>query len=107
MDIHEDAVSAAKSLSAEKGMTQRADFRTANAAERLPFDDAAFDAVICIDAINHLPDRPHVLSEWARVLKAGGRLLFTDPITVTGPLTKDEIAVRGSIGFFLSRPRRL
>ena len=104
VDIHEDAVSAAKSLSAEKGMTQRADFRTANAAERLPFDDAAFDAVICIDAINHLPDRPHVLSEWARVLKAGGRLLFTDPITVTGPLTKDEIAVRGSIGFFLFVP---
>ena len=40
----------------------------------------------------------------ARVLKPGGRLLFTDPITVTGPLSKDEIAVRSSPGFFLFVP---
>ena len=32
-------------------------------------------------------------------------MLFTDPITVTGPLTADEIAVRSSIGFFLFVPR--
>ena len=104
VDIHEDAVSAAKALAAERGLAGRAEFRTANAAERLPFGDSEFDVVICIDAINHLPEREQVLSEWARVLEPGGRLLFTDPITVTGPLTKDEIAVRGSIGFFLFVP---
>lgn len=31
-------------------------------------------------------------------------MLFTDPITVTGPLRADEIAVRSSIGFFLFVP---
>jgi SAM-dependent methyltransferase len=56
------------------------------------------------DSINHLPNRLGVISEWARLLKPGGRLLFTDPITVTGPLTNAEIAVRGSIGFFLFVP---
>jgi hypothetical protein len=38
------------------------------------------------------------------LLKPLGRLLFTDPITMTGPLSNDEIAVRSSIGFFLFVP---
>jgi SAM-dependent methyltransferase len=104
IDIHEGAVSTANSLAAKDGLSGRAEFRVANAAEPLPFADAFFDAITCIDAINHLPDRPRVLSDWARLLKPGGRLLFTDPITVTGPLTNHEIAVRGSIGFFLFVP---
>jgi hypothetical protein len=37
-------------------------------------------------------------------LKPGGRLLFTDPITVTGALTNAEIAVRSSAGFYLFVP---
>jgi hypothetical protein len=37
-------------------------------------------------------------------VKPGGRLLFTDSITITVPLTADEIAVRSSIGFFLFVP---
>ena len=104
IDMHEDAVSTANSMAAHDGLSDRAEFRVANAAEPLPFPDAFFDAITCIDAINHLPDRPRVLSDWARLLKPGGRLLFTDPITVTGPLTNHEIAVRGSIGFFLFVP---
>jgi SAM-dependent methyltransferase len=70
----------------------------------LPFSDASFDAITCIDAINHFSDRPRVLAEWARLLKLGGRLLFTDPITVTGALTNTEIAVRSSAGFYLFVP---
>jgi 2-polyprenyl-3-methyl-5-hydroxy-6-metoxy-1,4-benzoquinol methylase len=104
IDMHEDAVSTANSLAAQDGLSGRAEFRVANGAEPLPFPAAFFDAITCIDAINHLPDRPRVLSDWARLLKPGGRLLFTDPITVTGPLTNEEIAVRGSIGFFLFVP---
>jgi 2-polyprenyl-3-methyl-5-hydroxy-6-metoxy-1,4-benzoquinol methylase len=104
IDMHEDAVSTANSLAAQDGLSGRAEFRVANGAEPLPFADTFFDAITCIDAINHLPDRPRVLSDWARLLKPGGRLLFTDPITVTGPLTNEEIAVRGSIGFFLFVP---
>ena len=46
-----------------------------------------------------------MLAEWARLLKPGGRALFTDPIVVTGPLTNSEIAVRTSAGFYLVVPR--
>jgi hypothetical protein len=36
-----------------------------------------------------------VFTDWGRVLKAGGRLLFTDPIVVTGPITSVLV-----LGFF-------
>ena len=75
-----------------------------DASTALPFENATFDAIICIDAINHLPNRAVILAEWARVLKAGGALVFTDPIVVSGPLTAEEIAIRSSIGFFLFVP---
>jgi ubiquinone/menaquinone biosynthesis C-methylase UbiE len=100
IDLHEAAISAARALAAARGMGERCEFRLANAAERLPFNDEEFDAITCIDAIIHLPDRPRVLSEWKRVLKSGARILFTDSTVVTGPLTKEEIAVRSSIGYF-------
>jgi SAM-dependent methyltransferase len=100
IDLHEQAISTARVLAQKQGLGDRAEFQVANASKHLPFPDAHFDAITCIDAINHLPERPRVLSDWARILKPGGRLLFTDPITVTGPLSGEEIAVRSSIGFF-------
>jgi ubiquinone/menaquinone biosynthesis C-methylase UbiE len=104
VDMHADAVLTARSLADQRGMAGRAGFEVADAARPLPFPDARFDTITCIDAINHLPDRPRILGDWARLLKPGGRLLFTDPITVTGPLTGEEISVRSSIGFFLFVP---
>ena len=105
VDVHEQAIATANSLAAQRDLTPCAKFQVADATAQLPFPDASFDAITCIDAINHLPNRPLILADWARLLKPGGRLLFTDPITVTGPLTNAEIAVRSSIGFFLFVPR--
>jgi SAM-dependent methyltransferase len=105
IDVHEQAIATANSLAAQRGLAERAKFRVINATGRLPFLDSTFDAIICIDAINHFPDRTLVIAEWARLLKPGGRLLFTDPIIVTGALTHEEIAVRSSAGFYLFVPR--
>ena len=104
IDIHGDAVQAARSAAEERGLASQATFHESDGSADLPFEAETFDAVICIDAINHLSDRPSVLNEWRRVLKSGGRLVFTDPIVVTGPLTHEEIAIRSSIGFFLFVP---
>ena len=104
IEVHEQAVRTASSLAAQRGLAERAEFRVTDATESLPFTDASFDAITCIDAINHFPDRRRVIAEWARLLKPKGRLLFTDPITVTGALTNAEIAVRSSAGFYLFVP---
>jgi SAM-dependent methyltransferase len=104
IDIHEEGLARARELAAHEGVAERARFERMDASGPLPLPDASFTAVICIDAINHLPDRPAVLAEWARLLQPGGRVLFTDPITVTGPLANAEIAIRSSVGFFLFVP---
>lgn len=101
VDIHADAIATARRKADALGLDKSARFEVVDARGSLPFPDATFDAVMCIDAINHLENRPRTLTDWARVLKPGGRLLFTDPIIVTGPLTNEEIAIRSSIGFFL------
>ena len=38
------------------------------------------------------------------MLRPGGRMLFTNPIIVTGILSNEEIATRSSIGYFLFTP---
>ena len=105
IDIHEQAISTAKSLASQRKLQERTEFYVVNASQPLPFPDARFDAITCIDAINHLSNRPSVIAKWARLLKPGGRLLFTDTAIITGPLTSEEIAVRSSAGFFLFVPR--
>jgi SAM-dependent methyltransferase len=104
IDIHAQAIAEARAAAERAGLSSRATFEQGDAAQPLPFSDASFQALICIDAVNHLPNRPAVFSQWARVLVRGGVLVFTDPIVVTGPLTNDEMTVRSSIGFFLFVP---
>jgi SAM-dependent methyltransferase len=104
LDLHAEGVGAASASAAELGLADSAHFRLGDAAQPLPYESAAFDGVICTDAINHLRDRASVLKEWARVLRPGGRLVFTDPVVVTGAVSNEEIAVRSSIGFFLFVP---
>jgi SAM-dependent methyltransferase len=104
LDIHQQAITTARSLAAQRGFPDRADFHCVDATAHLPFSDGSFDAISCIDAINHFPCRPGILAEWIRVLKAGGRLLFTDPTTLTGPLTNAEVAARSAAGFYVFVP---
>jgi SAM-dependent methyltransferase len=44
-------------------------------AEELPFRDAAFDRVYCLDALHTVSDRAKFFAEARRVLKPGGGLL--------------------------------
>ncbi len=50
----------------------------AGSLSRLPFGNASFDAVYCIEVLEHLPDTGAALAEMARVLKPGGVLVVID-----------------------------
>jgi SAM-dependent methyltransferase len=104
VDLYDEAVAEGTRLAREAGLEGRASFVQADASDTLPFEDGSFDAILCIDAINHLSDRPRVVGDWARLLRPGGRLLFTDPVVITGILDSEEIALRTSIGYFLFVP---
>jgi len=53
-----------------------ADFHLMDAT-KLDFKSSYFDAVICSFGLFFLPDMLGALKEWYRVLKPGGRLIFT------------------------------
>lgn len=48
-------------------------------ALHLPFADASFDGVICMNALHHMASYETVLREIYRVLKPGGRAVFGEP----------------------------
>jgi SAM-dependent methyltransferase len=50
---------------------------------RLPFAGRAFGSVLCIHAIEHVPDPRPVLLESARMLKPGGVAIFATPNRLT------------------------
>lgn len=52
-------------------------------AESLPWQDAAFDYIFCVDSFHHYPNPRRALSEFHRVLKPDGKVVLADP---TAPL---------------------
>ena len=103
LDINEEGLKTANQSAQEANLAQ-ATFQLADVNQRLPFEDESFDAVMCTDSMNHFRDRLGFLREWQRVLKTGRRVLFTDPVVLTGPVSNEELAARSNIGFFLFVP---
>lgn len=60
---------------------------------QLPFDDSAFDLVLCAETIEHVQDTQRLLSEFRRVLAPGGTLAITTP--AHGRRTGLRVLLRG------------
>jgi SAM-dependent methyltransferase len=104
IEINPEAVVSATALAEQLCLDHRVRFVACDASQPLTFADKAFDAIVCFDAVLHFQDRSRLFLEWARVLKPGGRLLFTEQI-VTGPVSKEEIVERSpSHSFIISVP---
>ena len=99
IDNDPDAIAAASDRGSE-----RCSFRVADANEPLPFADGSFDVVFSNDSVHHLDDRSTTLRDWARVLRPGGQVLYTEGLVLAGPLSNEEIRRRTFMGFFVLTP---
>jgi len=45
----------------------------------IPEPDASFDAILCTEVLEHIPEPTKALDEFARLLKPGGKLVLTAP----------------------------
>jgi SAM-dependent methyltransferase len=104
VDINEHGIRNARELARAKRLEDRLQFEAIDASRPLPFPAGSFEAIVSNDAMCHIRDRLAVLRDWRRIVRPGGRILFTDAMVVTGLLSNEEIAARSSIGFYLFVP---
>ena len=84
VDFSRKIVEQANANAAEAGISQLVQFKKGD-AERLPFEDRSFDALICECAFCTFPSKAQAASQFARVLRPGGRIGLSD-LTRSGPL---------------------
>jgi SAM-dependent methyltransferase len=60
----------------------------------LPFADASFDGAMCLNALHHQPSYATALGEIYRVLKPGGRAVFSEPGTSHAAQPLSEFRMR-------------
>jgi ubiquinone/menaquinone biosynthesis C-methylase UbiE len=75
------------------------EFHVADLTKPLPFLSHYFNAILCAQALKHIPDLGLVMQEFARVLRPCGRLVFS----VTHPsMMWDNYEMREHPGFVLN-----
>lgn len=104
LDVNAAGVHNANQLAKTSGLAARAHFEQCDASKNLPFNDKTFDAVFSNDVLCHVPGRLNVLCEMFRVLKPGGRMLFSDALVIGGMISHEEIATRSSVGYYVYSP---
>jgi SAM-dependent methyltransferase len=60
----------------------------------LDLEDESIDRVACMDAFHHVPNRPDVLAELFRVLKPGGRAVFSEPGPCHSQIPQSQLEMR-------------
>ncbi|MEG6512202.1 class I SAM-dependent methyltransferase [Desulforamulus ruminis] len=51
----------------------------------LSFQDQSFDIMVCLDVLEHVPDYYQAFQECIRVLKVGGRIMWSVPFVPSSP----------------------
>lgn len=104
LDLNAYGIRKANEIAGREKLDSLVRFEECDASRTLPFKDESFDAVFSNDVLCHMPARSSVLRELGRVLKPGGRLLFSDALVIGGLVTNEEVAIRSSIGTYVFSP---
>ncbi|EHR70868.1 methylase involved in ubiquinone/menaquinone biosynthesis [Burkholderiales bacterium JOSHI_001] len=88
LDLTASRVEGATALTEAAGLADRVRFHQGNALA-LPFPDASFTLAISQEAFAHIPEKSTLVAGIARVLRPGGRLVFSD-ILSRGALARDD-----------------
>lgn len=101
VDINESGVRTACRLAEAVEIASACRFERCDASKPLPYPDGDFDAAFSNDVLCHIPSREHILGELLRVLRPGGRLVFSDALVINGVVSSRELAIRSSIGNYV------
>lgn len=85
MDLSPAMLDVARRRASELG--RDAELRVGD-AQRLEFDDASFDTVVCTFGLCAVPDDGGAVDEMVRVLRPGGLLLLADHVVSTSALIR-------------------
>ncbi|MGH3864382.1 SAM-dependent methyltransferase [Actinokineospora sp.] len=94
VDLGESTVERARTAAEIAGLSGKVRFHLGD-AERLPLPDNMFGALVCECAFCTFPDKAAAAAEFARVLRSGGRVGFTD-VTVVETGLPDELTTLGA-----------
>jgi SAM-dependent methyltransferase len=83
IDLTDAFVTAARELTTRCGLGDRVKFQVANALA-MPFADASFDAAACQYVAMNIADKTMLLREVFRVVRSGGRFMFSAVVTGKG-----------------------
>jgi len=88
---------------------QDIDFQEADLNKNLPFENNCFDYATCVEGIEHLEDPHHLIREFHRVLKVGGKLIITTPniINVSSRLRYFLIGYFDFFGGYFADPENI
>ena len=98
IELSQPALDAGSHRLASAGLSGLIELRQHDLNAHLPLAPATFDAVMSFDVILHLKDRMATFSDVARLLKPGGRFLFTDAAVLVGAISSEQVQARSIHG---------
>ncbi|HTE43816.1 MAG TPA: methyltransferase domain-containing protein [Gemmatimonadaceae bacterium] len=99
MDLSPSGLDVGRARARTMGVDGALSTHVADLNEPIPLESRSFDAIMSLDVILHLRDRSKIFHEVARLLRPGGRFLFTDAGVVTGSISSDDVRRRSFNGY--------
>lgn len=96
VDITPSMLKWSRERAKEMGVEARVEFKVAD-AQKLPFEDNLFDAVICESVLAFVEDKGKAISEFVRVTKPGGYIGINETTWLKTPLPKEMVDYFSSI----------